>query len=302
MGAEDSFASSFRFLTRNGHKDGYEPLRWQRRLFEEYFCQNRVPTLCDLPTGQGKTSVILLWLMALRKQIVEGKRERLPTRLVYVVDRRTVVDQATTLAERIRENLKGLDPGKHELAISTLRGRFADNHEWTEDPSKPAIIIGTVDMIGSRLLFSGYRSSYKRRPLEAGLLGQDSLLVLDEAHLSEPFARLVQQISDKGPFQNNQGLPMRVMRMSATSMEDEADGFKLEECDLVGTADANPIIQRYEAKKRLDITYIEKDALRKRIVDAARELAKDNSRVVVFVRRPDDAEAIRKEDRQTWAL
>ena len=75
---------------------------------------------------------------------------------------------------------------------SILRGQLADNREWSRDPSRPAIIIGTVDLIGSALLFSGYRSSYKRRPLEAGLLGQDSLLVLDEAHLSKPFEKLVQ--------------------------------------------------------------------------------------------------------------
>ena len=42
------------------------------------------------------------------------------------------------------------------LAISTLRGQFADNAEWRDDPARPAIITGTVDMIGSRLLFSGY--------------------------------------------------------------------------------------------------------------------------------------------------
>jgi len=68
-----------------------------------------------------------------------------------------------------------------------LRGQLADNRDWTRDPTRLAINIGTVDLIGSALPFSGYRSSYKRRPLEAGFLGQDSLLVLDEAHLSRPF-------------------------------------------------------------------------------------------------------------------
>src|SRR6202012_4203285 len=86
-------------------------------------------------------------------------------------------------------------------AISTLRGRLADNREWSRDPSRPAIGIGTVDLIGSALLFSGYRSSFKRRPLEAGLLGQDSLLVLDEAHLSRPFEKLICAIGEGGAFQ-----------------------------------------------------------------------------------------------------
>ena len=38
------------------------------------------------------------------------------------------------------------------LAISTLRGQFADNAEWRDDPARPAVVVGTVDMIGSRLM------------------------------------------------------------------------------------------------------------------------------------------------------
>jgi hypothetical protein len=50
--------------------------------------------------------------------------------------------------------------------------------EWLDNPSAPAIIVGTVDMIGSRLLFEGYGVSRKMRPYQAGLLGVDALVVL----------------------------------------------------------------------------------------------------------------------------
>ena len=178
------FGKMFEALT------GYEPLRWQWRLYEEWLAGDVKPVI-DLPTGMGKTNVMAIWLMAraARRQI---DPLRLPTRLVYVVDRRTVVDQATMLAEKIRAGAERMNK-ETDIAvptISTLRGQFADNRDWVRDLSRPAIIIGTVDMIGSRLLFSGYRSSYKQRPLHAGLLGQDSLLILDEAHLSEPFAKI----------------------------------------------------------------------------------------------------------------
>ena len=294
---EDNFSSGFRALTKDGGRDGYEPLHWQWRLFEQ-FCQNDIPKVCDLPTGMGKTSVIHLWLLALRHQILENK-PRLPTRLVYVVDRRTVVDQATQIAEGAKRNLASLDLAEDWLSVSTLRGQFADNREWTINPSRPAIIIGTVDMIGSRLLFSGYRSSYKRRPLDAGLLGQDSLLVLDEAHLSEPFSKLIRVLSREGTFQRGQGAPMRVMCMSATTGDDDPQRFKLEESDLEGDPKTNPIIQRYEAKKRLSIdTLDDEGAVERGMIDAAIRLAKDKSRVVVFVRRPDDATVIAKAIRQ----
>jgi CRISPR-associated endonuclease/helicase Cas3 len=44
-----------------------------------------------LPTGLGKTSIIAIWLIALT-----NRPEVTPRRLVYVVNRRTVVDQTTT--------------------------------------------------------------------------------------------------------------------------------------------------------------------------------------------------------------
>ena len=83
---------------------------------------------------------------------------------------------------------------KRKLPISTLRGAHVDNREWLDDPAAPAIIVGTVDMIGSRLLFEGYGVSRKMRPYHAGLLGVDALIVLDEAHLVPPFAHLLRAI------------------------------------------------------------------------------------------------------------
>ncbi|HWA80372.1 MAG TPA: type I-U CRISPR-associated helicase/endonuclease Cas3, partial [Acetobacteraceae bacterium] len=199
-----SFSENFSRLT--GHP---KPMRWQERLFDR-FEDGAIPQALDLPTGLGKTSVIAVWLLALAWEAERGE-VKIPRRLIYVVDRRTVVDQATDVAERLRASLRSapaasltaqvrdqlnklcIDPtdDASPLAISTLRGERADNREWQSDPGRPAIIIGTVDMIGSRLLFSGYGVSRRMRPFHAGLLGQDTLLVHDEAHLSEPFGRLI---------------------------------------------------------------------------------------------------------------
>ncbi len=282
--SELCFEKTFETLT------GHQPFAWQRRLYDR-FRSGDLPKVIDLPTGMGKTAVIAIWLLARKSQLTGGNAERLSTRLVYVVDRRTVVDQATATAERIRENSEkvGIDPP----AVSTLRGQFADNREWTRDPSKPSIVIGTVDMIGSRLLFSGYRSSYKQRPLDAGLLGQDSLLILDEAHLSEPFARLTHEIGRDGAFQQGQGQgkPMCCMSMSATSSEAATDGFRLEASDLKDSPDGNVVLRRYKAEKHLSIHRDIADG-KKEIVKKVAELAVGNSRVVVFVRSPDDAQKI----------
>ena len=143
----------------------------------------------QLANGLDQTSVIAIWLIALMNH-----PDKMPHRLVYVVNRRTVVDQTTDEVEKLRENLLKLkERPEHvsQLAISTLRGQFADNHEWSADPSLPAVICGTVDMIGSRLLFSGYGLGFKTKPLHAGFLGQDVLLVHDEAHLEPAFQALL---------------------------------------------------------------------------------------------------------------
>src|SRR5690606_20462581 len=125
----------------------------------------------------------------------------LPRRLVYVVDRRAVVDQATEVAESLRAWVAkeravaaALGLGDRLLPISTLRGQHVDNRAWLEDPSSPAIVVGTIDMVGSRLLFSGYGVSSKMRPYHAGLLGADTIVVLDEAHLVPAFDDLLRHV------------------------------------------------------------------------------------------------------------
>ena len=92
------FDEAFAALTGN------TPLGWQRRLFMEHFLGGDIPPALDIPTGLGKTSVIAIWLLALSRQAANGG-VRLPRRLVYVVNRRTVVDQATDVAEVIRKKL-----------------------------------------------------------------------------------------------------------------------------------------------------------------------------------------------------
>ena len=273
---------------------GNRPLSWQCRLYREWLGDNFKPRI-DLPTGLGKTMVIPIWLIARTQQVLQESKCRLPTRLVYVVDRRTVVDQATELAMKIRCNAEHL-PGFEVPAISTLRGQYADNRDWTCDPSRPAIIIGTVDMIGSRLLFSGYACSSKQRSIHAGLLGHDSFVVLDEAHLSLAFEKLLEQLHEaqlghaaqlqRPPIREPR--PMRIVMMSATL---EAGGnaesvFQLQDEDRNDSI----INRRINARKRLHIHYA--DDVRAEVITRAESLAGRNQRVIVFVRTPDHAQKI----------
>jgi CRISPR-associated endonuclease/helicase Cas3 len=299
-----SFSENFFRLT------GHAPLRWQERLFDQ-FKNGAIPQALDLPTGLGKTSVIVVWLLALAWQAERGA-VKIPRRLIYVVDRRTVVDQATDIAERLRANLRSaptasltaqvrdqlnklcIDPtdDASPLAISTLRGERADNREWQSDPARPAIIIGTVDMIGSRLLFSGYGVSRRMRPFHAGLLGQDTLLIHDEAHLSEPFGRLIRGIAEVQQAQKAPR-PLRVMALSATQrVQNAAAAFTLTEEDKA----EDLVDKRLHAVKRLRFEEdAENEDAAAKVVKLALRYKDERKRVLVYVRQPRDARRIADE-------
>ena len=301
MTSSDRFADEFAALTAEGH-DRHAPLRWQTRMFRRLVGAD-LPGAVDVPTGLGKTSVMALWLIAL------AYGAKLPRRLAYVVDRRAVVDQATRFAERLRRNMPvdladRLQLKDGSLPISTLRGGFADNRDWLEDPSKPAIVVGTIDMIGSRLLFEGYGVSRTMRPYHAGFLGVDTLVMLDEAHLCPPFEALLRHVATgrdgklgPRPGDDPSTPPFRLMSLSATGrelVEMAVDSvFRLEEQDA-----HEPVVhQRLTARKRLKVTELE-DArqLTECIARRAIELGdrETPSRVLVYCHSRTDAVAVKE--------
>lgn len=277
---------------------GAAPFAWQSELLRRFLDGEDVDAL-DIPTGLGKTAVMAIWLVA------RACGAKVPRRLVYVVDRRAVVDQATTVADelgkwvgRTPDAARALGLGERPLALSTLRGQHVDNRAWLEDPSAPAIVVGTVDMIGSRLLFSGYGVSKKMRPYHAGLLGADTLLVLDEAHLSQPFERLIEQIMlgvdahDRTLRPGGSVVPsFRSLSLSATGRARPAEKvLKLSEADR---APGGIVARRLAGPKRMSLLA---DVGEKELPDAlAREAwnlteaGTKNARVIVFCTSRDHA-------------
>ena len=241
---------------------GAVPNGWQRRLYRLMLEEGRAPGAIRVPTSGGKTAILIVYLAALASQARNGPVS-LPRRIVMVINRRALVDQATSLAEKIRialdlealtplrAALASLSASRRPLAISTLRGEFADNGDWSLDPSTPAIILGTPDMIGSRLLFRGYGNGKVKRAQHAGLLGVDSLIVHDEAHLSPSFGRLLEEIA---PLTRASALavgrpPLQVTDMTATS--DQVDAFNGMP-DAAAPEDAD-LLRRLHAPKTLVI-------------------------------------------------
>ena len=247
----DHFAAFFRDV------HGEEPFPWQMRLTAQVLACGAWPKVIDLPTGTGKTAVLDTAVFALA-----AKPTVFPRRIVFVIDRRIVVDQvferACRISHRVRNaetpvlryvknSLAALSDGEL-LGVAALRGGIPRDGEWADRPDQPWVMVSTVDQFGSRLLFRGYGVSGTMRPIHAGLAGNDCLVILDEVHLSVPFAETLAQVS----VLQSERLPRRfsVVEMSATPSDDEAERFGLEVDDLEGSAELR---RRVEAAKRAEL-------------------------------------------------
>ena len=238
----------------------YDPFPWQTMLLERVADPNRGwPDLIDLPTASGKTACIDVAIFALAMGVKSA-----PRRIWFVVDRRIVVDEAFRRAEalavamnyslateskrveldknsytepilahihdrrddvvkRVAENLRDLS-GCKPLEVGRLRGGIPRLIGWAGNPAQPAVITSTVDQIGSRLLFRGYGLGQFSWPIHAALASNDSLIVLDEAHLAKPFYQTVQAIEKyrKVPWAVEPlPTPFKLVVMSATPPDED---------------------------------------------------------------------------------
>lgn len=206
-----------------GATGGQQPYTWQCRLAgggtadpqgrfgHGTACQSR---LIHIPTGLGKTAaVVLAWLwnrVCPQPSAIGDSPDptsQWPRRLVYCLPMRTLVEQT---ADNVRAWLANLWQHRAELDLSRsaldqlrwLAGDGTPEHPahspvilmggveleaaqgaWDLYPEKPAILIGTQDMLLSRALNRGYGMSRYRWPMHFGLLNNDCLWVLDETQL-----------------------------------------------------------------------------------------------------------------------
>lgn len=192
-----------------------EPYDWQCRLVKQVI-DGKWPGAIDLPTGSGKTSCLDIAIFALACSAALPKNQRtLPRRIFFCVNRRVIVDEAyqraVHIARKIAEaegtssvlgmvanalrKLSTLGPDSAPpLDVLELRGGIYRDSRWARSATQPTIICTTIDQLGSRLLFRGYGVSSNAAPIQAGLIAYDSLVFLDEAHISRPFLQTLQSI------------------------------------------------------------------------------------------------------------
>ncbi|HOX03622.1 MAG TPA: CRISPR-associated endonuclease Cas3'' [Candidatus Paceibacterota bacterium] len=160
-------------------------------------CRSR---LIHIPTGLGKTAaVVLAWLWNRLSLQSAASSEPWPRRLAYCLPMRTLVEQTEAevgkwlrhlqaqsdrlgIRKQAQEDLEWLI---HHSPVILMGGEENEDArlEWDVHPEKPAILIGTQDMLLSRALNRGYGMSRYRWPMHFGLLNNDCLWVMDETQL-----------------------------------------------------------------------------------------------------------------------
>ena len=234
----------------------YSPFPWQQKLVDRLATGDKWPGVLDLPTGSGKTAALDAAVFHLA--MCADAPGKAAMRVAFVVDRRLVVDDAFGRAEKIAGALRAAsraDTGSNRVAKEVarrlqrlsgsgnpplvarrLRGGVPLEEDWARTPTQPTILCSTVDQVGSRLLFRGYGVSDRMKPVHAGLLGVNSLILLDEAHLSEPFRQTLRALRKIGRAEIGVALltatpgrsEERVFRLSAEDREHQTLKDRLE--------------------------------------------------------------------------
>ena len=262
----------------------HPPFDWQVRLLKRVSTEGWPQTI-DLPTSSGKTSAIDVAVFHLALE-AESRNRRAPLRTFFIIDRRVVVDEAAEHAVRIATALRNPKSpivsevadrlssfgGDLPLGVSVLRGGMYRDNTWADEPNQPLVCVSTVDQVGSRLLFRGYQVGENSRPVHAALVGNDSLLIVDEAHLSKAFLETLEAVNGSYAIKDRHvARGITVVQMSAT-VDSGHVPFQLQASDL-----ENPkLLVRYGASKRAELRAPDKK-FEDEVSKAAKELASDDS-------------------------
>lgn len=164
----ESYAHWFKKVT------GRDPYLWQARMGDVPECVNR---LVRIPTGFGKTAgTVLPWLY---QRVVRADLSW-PTRLAFCLPMRTLVEQTEAAIKGWLEQAGVLA----QVELHVLMGG-SDAGPWRLKPERPALLVGTQDMLLSRALNRGYGAGRGAWPMEFGLLHHDVLWVSDEIQLQD---------------------------------------------------------------------------------------------------------------------
>jgi CRISPR-associated endonuclease/helicase Cas3 len=264
------------------HGENYEPFPWQRQLVTQVLETGRWPDLVDVPTGLGKTSMLDIAVFVLASSAGADHLDGGRRRIFFVVDRRLVVDEAFDHARRLVEavthapatgilrdvadalrSLRGTDTDADPITVTRMRGGTTWASSWVDRPDQPTIVVGTIDQVGARLCFRGYGTRDQRKPMDAALMGTDSLILLDEAHLATVLLKTVQRAFELDG-ESLHSPRASIVSLTATPQE---TGERVMEFDVAAHQQDEVAWRRLTAAKRLVLAEAEPKKLATALAD-----------------------------------
>jgi CRISPR-associated endonuclease/helicase Cas3 len=313
------FDEFFRELYRDDEGRPIDPFPWQTRLAKQVFDEGW-PDCIDLPTASGKTAAIDIAVFVLACQAEwETNQRTVGRRIFFTVNRRIIVDEAFDRAHDLAEKLLKAEEandagilGEVARALRSLneesdvtkappldrvqlRGGIYRDRAWARSITQPMVICTTADQLGSRLLFRGYGVSPSSAPIQAALCGCDSLVLLDEAHVTRAFCQSMQLLMKYQHTRTDTGtsIPkLRFVQMTATPAGEVKNRFALDKTDRL-----HPILEKRQnaAKPATLVKLDKKKPITAEIVSRAFDALSDSRKAIgIIVNRVQTAREIER--------
>lgn len=246
----DDFETFFGALYRGKEDKPLSPFPWQSRLARQVFARGW-PDCIDLPTASGKTACIDVAVFVLACQAsLPAEQRMVGRRIFFTVNRRVIVDEAFERARHLAQKLldardgvlKGVadalrslnenrdDARTPPLDIAQLRGGVYRDTAWARSLTQPMVVCTTADQLGSRLLFRGYGVSDSMKSVHAALCACDSLVLLDEAHVTRAFSQTM-RLLPRYQSLHATTKPLTFVQMTATPAGKVESSFMLNDDD-----------------------------------------------------------------------
>ena len=157
--------------------------------YQERLARDGLPAVVEVPTGCGKTGIVLAWLW---RRLYGPEADSTPRRLVYALPQRSLVEQVAGQAGQWLANL-GVDG---QVALHVVMGGAGETQwQWRTDMHRPAVVVGTIDSLVNKALNRGYGIARSIYPVDFALVTNGAHWVIDEIQLCPESTTTLRQVA-----------------------------------------------------------------------------------------------------------